>query len=191
MQKKRPANVCRGEEERKEIDIGASVGQLRHARWRLNCGLDAFEARALAHWGRVGGFRVEERGRGREGRGGGGVGGDRVWSFCVSRRSIAPLSGKEHCPRASLNRRASMSGIANSTQPVAARQAALRATSGVKKRAGLLSRCWWGRGEAALDHHHYHYHYQQQQQQQQPPGMAPQTCVRAGGGNICEHLTDI
>lgn len=34
-------------------------------------------------------------------------------------RSIAPLCGKDNCPRASLNRHTSMSGIANSTQPVA------------------------------------------------------------------------
>ena len=34
-------------------------------------------------------------------------------------RSIAPRCGKDNCPRASLNRRASMSGIANSRQPVA------------------------------------------------------------------------
>lgn len=48
-----------------------------------------------------------------------GRGSERGLRLLCRQRSIALLCGKDNCPRASLNRRASMSGIANSTQPVA------------------------------------------------------------------------
>lgn len=54
----------------------------------------------------------------KEGGNRGGGGDSRVWGFCVSRVQLC-LCGKDNCPRASLNRPTSMSGTANSTQPVA------------------------------------------------------------------------
>ena len=65
-------------------------------------------------------------------------------------RSIAPLCGKDNCPRASLNRHTSMSGIANSTQPVAMTARAHDKERQSSLKSKMLRRCG---AHGRLDHH--------------------------------------
>lgn len=137
------------------------------ARWRLSRGLDALRARASAQKGWVGGFVVEKEGRGRQG----------LKLLCF-RRSIAPLSVGRitvHVP-ASIGAH-SMSGIANSTQPVAV--AARKERQSGLKNAKSLSRCG-GRRAGALDHHqqqHEHQHHRGQ------PGSTPTATKASRNGS--------